>query len=265
MISKSHSWISPLATSGYAAKGVVYGIIGVLAAMTAFGEGGAITGSDGALREVGSFPLGDVLLVVIGIGLLAYGIFRLLGAFIDLESEGSDKSGLAKRLGYLGSGVAHLGLATAAFGGLGGSGSGGEKALTAKVLGWPGGPWLVGLVGVAIIAAGIFQWIKAIKGSYATKFSLDKYTAGKRHWIERAAKLGLAARGVVFPIIGWFLIRAALQHDPSETKGIGGALETLSQQDFGPWLLGVTAIGLVCYGIYCEVLAIYGRWHQLRA
>jgi hypothetical protein len=129
----------------------------------------------------------------------------------------------------------------------------------------PLGTWLVGAVGLGIIGAGVFQWAKAVRGSYAAKFSLDRYTAAKRHWIERAAQIGLAARGVIFPICGWFLIRAALQRDASETKGIGGALDTLAQQDFGPWLLGITALGFVCYGIYCEVLALYGSWHRQTA
>ena len=256
------SWISPLATAGYASKGIVYAIIGVLSAMTAFGERGSINGSAGALEEIGSTSWGGILLFVIGIGLLAYGAYRLLGAFADIESEGNDETGIAKRLGYFGSGIAYTGIGIAAFGGMAGGGSGHKKALTAEVLAMPFGRWMVGLLGVAIIAAGIFQWLKAAKGKYASKFSLERYAATKRHWIERIAKIGLAARGVVFPIIGYFLIRAAMQHDASETKGIGGALETLAKQDFGPWLLGITAIGLVCYGIYCWVLAIYGRWHE---
>jgi len=260
MNTSSHSsWISPLATAGYAAKGVVYAIIGVLAAMSAFGSGGSINSSEGALQEIRMASLGGILLIIVGIGLLAYGIYRLLGAFADIESEGNDETGVAKRLGYFGSGLSYCGLAIAAFGGLGG---GGEKSLTAKVLAMPFGAWLVGLLGAAIIVAGLQQWVKAITGKYASKFSLDRYTADKRKWIERIAKLGLAARGIVFPIIGFFLIRAAMQGDASETTGIGGALVTLAQQDYGTLLLGITATGLACYGIYCWVLAIYGRWHQ---
>ena len=258
---RSPSWISPLAKTGYAAKGLVYFIIGYLAAETAFGDGGLITGSSGALREIRSQPFGQVLLVIVGVGLLAYALFRLLGAFVDVENEGEDGEGLAKRAGYFGSGVAYAALGIAAFTGLSGGGGGeSEDTLTAKLLAVPAGQWLVGALGVAIILAGIFQWVKALKGKYKTKFTLDSYAAGKRRWIERIAKVGLCARGVVFPIIGFFLIRAALQSDPSEAKGLGEALQTLTRQPYGVWLLGVTAIGLACYGIYCWVLTAYGNF-----
>ena len=257
----SPSWISPLAKTGYAAKGLVYVIIGYLAAETAFGDGGLITGPSGALHEIRSQPFGQTLLVIVGVGLLAYALFRLLGAFMDVENEGEDGEGLAKRAGYFGSGVSNGALGIAALTGLSGGG-GGESGdtLTAKVLAMPAGQWLVGALGVAIILAGIFQWVKAIKGKYKSKFTLDSYTADKRRWIERIAISGLCARGVVFPIIGFFLIRAAMQSDPSETKGLGEALETLSRQAYGVWLLGITAVGLVCYGVYCWVLTIYGNF-----
>ncbi|BCX46953.1 conserved hypothetical protein [Haloferula helveola] len=255
-------WISKLATTGYASKGIVYGAVGVLAAMAAFGTGGSVEGPKGALSEIGSTAWGGILLVLIGVGLLAYGIYRLLGAFADIHSEGQDGSGIAKRLGYFGSGLVHCGLAAYALMGVGGSGSGTEESLTAKALSMPGGALLVGAVGLGIIGAGIYQWVKALTGKYANRFTLDRYTATKRKWIERIAKMGLIARGVIFPLIGFFLIVAATNSDPSQTKGMGEALQTLSGWESGPWLLGLTAIGLVCYGIYCEVLAIYGRWRH---
>jgi hypothetical protein len=251
------SWVSPLGRVGYGAKGIVYIIIGYLAAKAAFGTGGQVTGSEGALRQLQQEPFGQVLLITMGLGLAAYALYRLLGAFADVKSEGDDKKALAKRAGYFGSGVAYAALAVAALTGLGG-GNGGEQKWTGELLSMPGGRWAVGLIGLAIIAAGIFQWVKAVKGSYRSKFSLDDYTARKRQWVERIAKIGLAARGVVFPIIGWFLIRAAMQSDASETKGIGGALNALGGESYGPWLMGIVAIGLVCYGVYCWVLTIYG-------
>ncbi len=258
---RSPSWISPLARTGYAAKGLVYVIIGYLAAETAFGDGGMITGSSGALGQIRSQPFGQVLLVIVGLGLLAYALFRLLGAFVDVENEGEDGEGLAKRAGYFGSGVAYAGLGIAALTGLSGGGGGGsEEKWTAKVLAMPAGQWLVGALGVAIIIAGIFQWVKALKEKYKSKFTLESFAATKRRWIEGIAKVGLCARGVVFPIIGFFLIRAAMQSDPSEAKGLGEALTTLTKQPYGTWLLGLTAIGLVCYGIYCWVLTAYGNF-----
>lgn len=250
--------ISKLATVGYAAKGLVYGIVGVLAAMAAFGDGGQVGGPKEALQQASQTPFGGVLLVLIGVGLLAYGIFRLLGAFADIEAEGSDKAGVAKRMGYFGSGLAHLGLAAFAFGGLGSSA--GKETLVAKVLGLPGGTIAVAVVGLSIIGAGVYQWVKALAGKYRQRFSLDQYSPTKRRWVHRIAKLGLISRGVIFPLIGGFLVYAALTSDPEKAKGMGGALETLASQPGGVWLMGMTALGLLCYGIYCEVLATYGHW-----
>ncbi|CAN5448299.1 DUF1206 domain-containing protein [soil metagenome] len=264
------SWISPLAKTGYAAKGVVYAIIGVLAAMAAFGGGGGkTTDSGGALQTIENIPFGNVLLVVVGIGLACYSVYRLLGAFVDLEGEGDDGKGLAKRLAYLGSGLAYAALAMAALTGLaGGGGGGGEnesRDITAKVLGMPGGAWIVGLVGVGIAVGGIQQWRKAATGAYRWKFQLEGAAAQRRKLIDRVAKLGLAARGLVFLIIAFFLVKAAMESDPSETKGLGGALDTLAGQPYGPWLLGITAIGLVCYGIYCWIIAAYGTFRPRAA
>ncbi len=263
-MSEQKSWISPLAKTGYAAKGIVYGTVGVLAALAAFGSGGETTGSSGALQNIQDGPFGNILLILVGAGLAAYSVYRLLGAFVDLEGEGEDGKGLAKRLGYLGSGASYAALAAAAFTGLSSSSgeSGTEQELTAKVLGMPGGPWIVVGLGVAIAIAGVNQWIKIGRGTYREKFDLDGAAAAQRPWIERIAKLGLAARGVVFLIIAFFLAKAGLQSDAGEVKGLGGALDTLAAQPYGPWLLGITAIGFVCYGIYCWVITLYGSFRK---
>ncbi|MEP2777675.1 MAG: DUF1206 domain-containing protein [Luteolibacter sp.] len=251
-------WVSVLARGGYAAKGIVYFTIGVMSLLAAIGRGGDVIGSSDALREIGSKPFGTLALLVIGMGLLAYSAYRLMCAIVDAGGEGTDGSGLAKRTGYFGSAVAYASLGITALTGLSGS-SEGEKEMTSGVLGMPGGALVVGAVALAIIAAGIFQWVKALHGSYQSNFTLDSFAARKRHWIERSAKFGLIARGIVFPVIGGFLLLAAIQSDASEAMGIGQALEKLQNQAFGAIILGVTAAGLVCYAIYCWVLAIYGN------
>ncbi len=257
------SWISPLARAGYAAKGIVYAIIGVMALLTAFGKGGDILGASGALNEIAKKPFGAVMLGIVGVGLLAYCIYRLLCVFVDAENEGDDKSGLAKRAGYLGSGLAYGALSFTAFSGFFGGGTssgGGEEQAAAKAMSIPGGHIAVGIIGAAIILAGIFQWVKAFKGSYKRKFSLDSMVAKRRDLVNHTAKAGLIARGIVFPIIGGFLIHAALQSDPSEAKGLGEALKELAEQSYGWILLGITAAGLLCYGAYCGILAVYGNF-----
>ena len=80
-----------------------------------------------------------------------------------------------------------------------------------------------------------------------------------RKWTERWGRFGIAARGIVFGIVGAFLIRAALQYDPQEARGLGGALQTLAKQPLGPWLLGAVALGLVAFGLFMLSVARYRR------
>ena len=239
-------------------------MIGVLAAMAACGAGGKTTGSGGVLSELQSWAFGPALLVIMGFGLAAYGIYRGLGAFANIESEEYDGKGLGKRLGYLGSSVAYIALSFSAFTLVGGGsgGSDGSEDATAKAMTLPFGRWLVGAVGIGIIIAGFFQWYKAIKRKYRSMFDLSGEASNHRKLIERMAKVGLMARGIVFPLIGFFLLKAALEANSGEMKGIGGVLQQLSLSS--PWLLGVVALGLVCYGLYCWVIACYGRWRYHR-
>lgn len=256
------AWIDRIGRAGYAAKGAVYSVVGILAGKAAIGQGGETTGSKGAIYEIGRQPFGQVMLILLAIGLACYAAWRFLSAFVDAERKGTDASGMAARAGYFMSGVIHVGLAVAAVTALGGGGGGGEntQGWTAKLMGAPFGPWLVMAAGLAIGVAGVVQWVRAAKGSYRAKFDLDGAAASQRHWIDRAAKLGLAARGLVFLIMGFFLMQAGWQSDASEARGFGAALDTLARQPFGMWLLGITALGLICYGIYCVVVTIYGHF-----
>lgn len=258
------SWISAVARAGYSAKGVVYGVIGVLAALAAFGSGGETTDSKGAIRAIGQQPFGQVLLGLLALGLLCYALWRFLSAFVDAEGKGSDAKGIVQRTGYFVSGMIHLGLTFATamilIGGRSSGGDSGAKDWTAKLMSAPFGPWLVIGVGVIVAGVGLAQWTKVWKGSYREKFDLDGAAASQREWIERVAKAGLIARGVVFLIIGFFLALAGWQTDASEARGLEGALDALARQPYGPWLLGATGVGLLCYGIYCCVIARYGRF-----
>jgi hypothetical protein len=67
----------------------------------------------------------------------------------------------------------------------------------------------------------------------------------------------MAARGVVFCIVGWLVIQSALTYDPSKSQGLQGALATLRQAAYGPYLLGIVALGLIAYGIFQLVKARY--------
>jgi hypothetical protein len=257
-------WIERLAHVGFAAKGLVYLIVGGLALQAALGKGGQVTDSEGAMRTILRQPYGWVLLAVVAIGLAGYAAWRFVQAGLDPEGAGGDARGIAKRAGYTISGVLHVALALAAarmaFGfRTGGSGDAGAQDWTAQVLAQPLGRWIVAAVGLGIAAFGLAELVRAYRTDLPKRLDLARLGPSAREWVVRSGRAGMAARGVVFGMIGGFLVRAALTHDSSEAKGLGGALETLHSQAYGPWLLGMVAIGLMAFGLFELVQARYRR------
>lgn len=265
-VHKASPFVRKFARFGYAAKGVVYVMVGGLAAAAAFGRGGETTGSRGALQAVLEQPFGQVLLGIVAFGLACYAAWQFIRAVEDPENEGSDGKAIAKRVGFFISGVIHVGLVIAAVrmvvgsgGGGDGSGDSGAQGWTATLMSYPLGQWLVAIVGLIIAGYGVAQLIRAYKADLDSQLVLSGMSAAARQWIRRVCRFGMAARGVVFGIIGLFLVLAAWRQNPSEARGLGGALRSLQEQGYGPWLLGVIALGLIAYGIYEFVLARYRR------
>lgn len=257
-------WVARLFRIGYAAKGVVYLVVGFLAARLAFGSGGETTGSRGALQEISEAAWGPLLLGLIAIGLVGYAIWKFVQAIRDPEGKGSDAEGIIKRLGFFGSGLLHSSLALSAFlivlnirgGGSDGGGSRTES-MTAQVLSFSWGPWLVGFAGAVTILVGLYQFYQAYKGDLSKRWNTHEMSAAEVTWGERIGRFGLAARGVVFCMMGWLFITAARQHDASEAAGLEGVLNELAASSRGPWLLGIVAIGLMAYAVFCFVKARY--------
>ena len=253
-------WIERLARFGYATKGAVYILVGILAFGVATGMGGRTTSPSGAIQIIGSQPpFGRILLIVVTIGLTGYTVWRLIQAVADPDREGHDARGIARRTGH---GVAALG-----YGGLAltaarlvlasGGGDNSPQDWTAWLLSWPFGQVLVVGVGSAIVGYGLQQLYQAYKAEFREYLKLGQMSATEEAWVTRGGRFGLAARGVVFGIIGVFLIQAALRFAPSEAKGLDGALQELLRQPFGPWVLGLVALGLVAYGVLMLALARY--------
>ncbi len=258
----ANPWVQRLARAGYAAKGLVYVLIGVLAAQVAFGTGGQTTGTQGALRQVAEMPFGSVLLVALAIGLAGYALWRLLEAGIDPEGEAHGAKGVARRIGYAISGIIYGALAWSAIRllGAGSGGGGGAKGWTARLMAQPFGPWLVGVVGAVLVGVGIYYVAKAYKTTFRKRLPPGRMDARARDKLVKLGRFGIAARAFVFVLSGVFLIVAALQADPSEAKGLGEVLSTLAAQPYGTLLLAVVALGLAAYGLYQFALARYRRF-----
>jgi hypothetical protein len=126
VIRTKHSpWVERAGRLGLVAKGVIYGIVALLAIQIPLGLGGKTTDRQGALRTVAAQPLGELLLILLAVGLLGYALWRFVQAFLDRDEEGTGAKGLAKRAGYLGRGLLYLGSAVVAFALVVGATSGG--------------------------------------------------------------------------------------------------------------------------------------------
>jgi hypothetical protein len=253
-------WLEKMARVGYAMRGVVYLLVAIFALTAAFGGGGEAEGTRGALEQLLGQPFGKVLLVLIGLGMFCFALWRLLEGIYDADNKGTDKEGLTVRTSNIIGGVVAVLLGIFAislvFGNAsaGGSGGGGQQTWVAKLMAQPFGMWLVGIVGVIVIAVGIAQFVKAVREKFRRHLAMPPNVAQKA---VPVCKAGIIARGVVFCIIGIFLVVAAYQQDPGEARGLQGALETLREQAYGPWLLGLVALGLVGYAIYNFIEAKY--------
>lgn len=257
-------WVERLARLGYTAKGIVYAIIGVLAVQAALGTGGKTTDQKGVLGEIATQPFGKFLLALIALGLIGYVIWRFVEAVQNPEHKGNDAEGLATRLGAGISGIIYASLAFSAIRLAMGSGASNNSShstqdWTARLMSQPFGQWLVGLGGALIIGLGFYQFYKAYKAKFRKHLKLQEMSSTEETWATRLGRFGEAARGVVFVIIGFFLLEAARQSDPNQARGLDGALKSLAQQPYGPWLLGIVALGLVAYGIHMGVQARYRR------
>ena len=257
-------WVEPLARLGYAARGVVYALVGIHAVQTAFGargRGSQQTDTRSALQWVAEQS--TALLWLLALGLFGYALWRVVQGTLDPENKGSDPKGLAMRAGMVASGLIYGGLALAAVrtasGSGGGSDSGGTQGFTADLMTKPFGRWLVAIAGIAVIVSGLIQLRDGWTEKFRKHLKEQEMDANERRLAVRTGKMGLIARGIVFLLSGWFLIRAALQFNPAEARGLGGALETLASQPAGSWLLGLVAAGLIAFGAYSILLARYRR------
>jgi Domain of Unknown Function (DUF1206) len=255
--SSGFEWLS---RAGFAARGVVYIVIGILAIELARGSGGTSASQQGALKSIADQPLGTVLLVLIAIGLGGYALWRLVRAFLGHGPEGSDDG--IERIAAFASGVAYAGICAIAVEillGAGGGGSGRAKTTTAGVLGWPGGTWLVVIAGVVVIGIGLYQGYRGITRNFLDDSKTEKMSPRARTWIGRIGMFGYVARMVVFVLIGSFLIKAAVDYNPDKAVGLDGALATVGHAAYGPILLAIVAAGFIAFGVYSIADSRYRR------
>jgi len=258
-------WASYLARFGYAAKGVVYLLMGGIAARFALGAGGEPTDNNGAIRALYAEPFGKLLLAIIAVGLFGYALWNVVRAVLDIDHEGTKPQAILKRIGFVAVAFGYFGLSLAAAQLASGRGSGGKSSdattqdWTARFLDLRIGVPLVVLGGVLFCAIALAVAYEGYSGRFMKYFSYGKLSQATERALRWLGGFGLLSLAVVFVEIGVFLVVAALQHDPGKAKGLGGALVALAAEPFGPLLLGVVAFGLLAYGVYSFGQARYRR------
>jgi hypothetical protein len=256
------TWVEWLGRIGLAGKGLSFAIVAILAIDVATGHEGRTRDRPGALRAIADEAYGVYLLVGLAAGFAAYALWRFVQALLDRDHEGHRLKGLAKRASFFGRGVLYGGLFLSTMSVLLGDGGGSgdeEDRATAGVLEAPAGRWLVIGIGVAVGGVGLYNGYRAVTRKFKKKLRLDELSRGARRAVAVVGVVGHLARFVVFSIIAWFLVKAALEYEPKKAVGLDGALAQVAQQPYGKWLLFAVAAGILAYGVYAAVESRYRR------
>lgn len=249
-----------LARAGYMARGVVYLLLGGLALASALWGGSDAEGSSDALSSLLGLPFGRVLLGLVALGLFGYVAWKFAQGLLNADDRDDDIKGFGIRAGQLVSGATNLFLALSAarlalrLGADTGGGGSGEEAASAWLLQQPFGVWLLGIAGLGVIAVGVAQIWYGVGHGYRKWLSLPSAHAG---WLDKICVFGLAARGLVFAIVGGFLVYAAFSVSPENAGGTAEALDYVYALPFGRWLYGLIALGLVAFGLYSIIQGLY--------
>ena len=249
---------------GYAVRGALYAVMGLLALKVVLSvAGGQTTDLSGSLVALISNPFGKLVLIVAVVGLGAYSVWGFVRAVYDPLHRGSDASGYMARLGFFTSALSYAVIVIFALKLLVGSGAGaadGTQKTIASVLTNPAGGLATILIGLVAIGMGLGQLLEAYRATFANDLKGAEMSEATRTTVIRLGRFGMFARGVIFLIIGWFVVQAGIHHDPSQAQGFGGAFSFLLAQPFGRILLGVVALGFVALGLHSLACA---RWVRL--
>lgn len=258
-------FIKKLARFGFYTKGFLFTVIGILALMVATGQkGGELTDPTGALTTVAQFRYGKILLLIFIVGAICHGGWNILRGAADVDNAGKNWQGIIKRIIAASTGVFYVFLAWTAWtivateevsvqnGKL-------QKTITGLILALPLGAIIVLIIGLSMVGAGFNECYRGVTGKFQEDFKLRQIQGGRQKIITVLGALSFTARAVIFGLIGYFFIVAALNSNPNEAMGVDGALLTLAQTYYGKMLLFIAATGLICHGILSLYEARYRR------
>lgn len=255
---ESSETVDVLARFGLVCRGAVWLLVGVLAFDTALG-GQDRADRTGALSVVKDQPFGEVLLLALALGFTGYAGWRLLEAAVGHRDADDDRTKWAKRGASLFRGGVYAALAYSTFHFLfGHAGSDKTKPATVRVMSHSGGVVLVAAVGAGLVIGGLVMAVRGVKQDFDDK--LKPVPKALRSVVHVVGTVGLVGRGLVFALIGWFLIDAAVSYDPDKAKGLDAALKSLAHEPLGQLAIGLAAVGLVAFGLWSFAEA---RWRRI--
>jgi hypothetical protein len=253
-----------LVRAGFWARALTYALIGALAISLAAGAGtdGVAADQQGALALIARSAVGEVALAVIAASLLSYSLWKFIQGIAGRGPEGGGGPKARERVSNIAGGIVYLAffaLALRTLLGSEGSSSGQPRHAAAGVLGWPGGPLLVGTAGVVLLAISISQIYGAAAEHFTKQVKTSRMSASRRRAFVVLGKIGLTARALAFALIGYFVIVTALDYNSRDAVGVDGALARLHHEPFGPVLVAVAGAGFVVFAAYSVLEGCYRR------
>ena len=260
-----HPYIKKLSQLGFYTKGFLFIVIGILAIMVAIGEkGGQLADPTGALSRVAQASYGKVILLIFIAGAFGHGAWNVLRGVADVDNAGNNFQGILKRIIAAGVGIFYFFLAWTAWSivltaNVAVANGTVQRTFTTIVLALPFGAILIGLIGFIIIGAGVNECYSGFTGKFQENFKQYKLEGNSRNIITFLGFMSFLTRALIFALIGWFLISAAIKSNPNEAIGMDGALLTLAQSYYGQILLFIASAGLICQGVLSLYEAKYRR------
>jgi hypothetical protein len=250
-----------LARGGFVTYGIIHLLFGWLALQIAIGDSGKEGDQTGALQSLAGNGFGKFLLVVIAIGMFFLAVWQGFEAAIG-ESGPQDKAAIAERVVSGIRAVIYLWLAWTAIKVIRGtstSSANKQENKSSQLMSATGGRWLVGLIGLIVLGVGIGLFVYGLLKKFEKHLNTQQMNAAVRKSTRRLGMAGYTAKGVAYAIAGVLVVAAAVTYDPNKARGLDAALKALAGQPYGPWLLGLVALGIAAFGVFCFSQAKYRK------
>ena len=249
------------ARAGYGARGLVHLMMGALAIMAAYEARANAVGIQGAFEEFAAWPLGGVLAALLAGALGGFVLWRFAQAVLDADLQGRSRKAVFNRVGQGISGAVYSALALSCLGVAAGIEEAGENPDVTRqqieaLLALPLGEILLLAFGGVVLLAGVLNALHGVFGGFGRHLTCDETM---HLWAVPLGRTGYFARGLVFLLLGVFLVEAALDLSPAESATIRGALLIVEQQPFGSHVLSALGAGLIAFGLFGLVEARFRR------